>query len=67
MENVFAFVYAKGYEIKVLNMEASKRLDAELKLEGWKHTATLDACRFIQHLHNDCDNIRKVVKNLSKF
>jgi len=66
MENLFAFVYAKGYEIKVLNLEASKRHDTELKSEGWKHTATLDACTFIQFLHNDCDNIRKEVKNLSK-
>lgn len=66
MENVFVFVYAKGYEIKVLNMEESKSLDAELKSSGWKHTATLDACTFLQYLHNDCDNIRKEVKNLSK-
>lgn len=66
MEQVFVFIYAKGYEIKVLNVEESKRLDSELKSEGWKHTATLDACTFIQYLHNDCDSIRKEVKNLSK-
>ena len=66
MEQVFIFIYAKGYEIKVLNIEESKRLDAELKSDGWKHTQTLDACIFIQYLHNNCDNIRKEIKSLSK-
>lgn len=67
MENqTFVFVYAKGFEIKVLNIEESKRLDTDLKSDGWKHTATLDACTFIQFLHNDCDNIREEVKSLSK-
>jgi hypothetical protein len=67
MENqTFVFVYAKGFKIKVLNIEESKRLDTDLKSDGWKHTATLDACTFIQFLHNDCDNIRKKVKSLSK-
>ena len=66
MEQVFIFIYAKGYEIKVLNIEESKRLDAELKSDGWKHAQTLDACIFIQYLHNNCDNIRKEIKSLSK-
>ena len=66
MEQTFVFVYAKGYEIKVLNLGESKMLDAKLKSEGWKHTSTLNACTFIQYLHNDCDNITKEIKNLSK-
>jgi hypothetical protein len=38
MEQIFVFIYAKGKEIKVLNIEESKRLDTELKFDGWKHT-----------------------------
>ena len=66
MEQTFIFIYAKGHEIKVLNMYESKRLDSELKSDGWKHTSTLDACTYIQYLHNNCDNIRKEIKSLSK-
>ena len=66
MEQTFIFIYAKKNEIKVLNIDESKRLDSELKSDGWKHTATLNPCTYIQHLHNNCDNIRKEIKSLSK-
>jgi hypothetical protein len=66
MKNVFVFVYAKGNEIKVLDTEQSKLLDGDLKKDGWKHTTTLDACIFIEHLHNNCDDAKKEIKNLSK-
>ena len=57
MEQVFVFIYAKGKEIKVLNIKESKRLDSELKSDGWKHTQTLDACLWIQYLHNNCEDV----------
>jgi len=68
MEQVFVFIYAKGKEIKVLNIEESKRLDSELKSDGWKHTQTLDACVWIQYLHNNCEDVDLFdeVKSLSK-
>jgi hypothetical protein len=68
MEQVFVFIYAKGKEIKALNIEESKRLDSELKSNGWKHTRILDACVWIQYLHNDCEDVDLFdeVKSLSK-
>ena len=68
MEQVFVFIYAKDKEIKVLNIEESKRLNDSLISEGWKHTHTLDACGWIQYLHNDCEDVDLFdeVKSLSK-
>ena len=57
MEQTFVFVYAKDGKIKALNIEESKRLQDELKKEGWVHTQTLDACVYIQYLHNDGENV----------
>jgi hypothetical protein len=67
MEQVVVFIYAKGKEIKVLNIEESKRLDSELKSDGWKNTQTLDCCVWIQYLHN-CEDVDLFdeVKSLSK-
>jgi hypothetical protein len=68
MEQVFVFIYAKNKEIKVLNIEESKRLNDDLLKDGWKHTQTLDACAWIQYLHNDCEDVDlfEEVKFLSK-
>jgi hypothetical protein len=68
MEKLFVFIYAKGNEIKALNIDESKRNDAELKSDGWKHTQTLDVCTWIQFLHNDCedDDLIYEVKSLSE-
>lgn len=68
MEQVFIFIYAKGKEIKVLNIEEHKRLNDSLIREGWKHTQTLDACVWIQYIHNNCEDVDLFdeVKSLSK-
>lgn len=57
MEQVFVFIYAKGNEIKALNIEESKRLNDSLIKDGWKHTKTIDACVWIQYLCNDCEDL----------
>lgn len=68
MEQVFVFIYAKGKEIKALNIEESKRLNDELLKDDWKHTQTLDACCWIQYLHNNCEDVDVLdeIKSLSK-
>lgn len=69
MENqAFVFIYAKDKEIKVLNIEDSKRLNDSLIKDGWKHTQTIDACVWIQYLHNNCEDVDLFdeVKSLSK-
>ena len=54
--NEFIFVYKKQDVIKCLNLHESMDQDNELKLKGWKHTATIDPILFIQNLHN----VRKI-------
>ena len=68
MKQVFVFIYAKDKVIKALNIEESKWLNDSLISEGWKHTQTLDACVWIQYLHNDCEDVYlfNEVKSLSK-
>jgi len=68
MEQSFVFVYAKDGKIKALNIEESKRLHNELINDGWVHTQTLDACCYIQYLHNDCEEVDLIdeMKSLTK-
>ena len=68
MEQSFVFVYAKDGKIKALNIEEAKRLQDELIKDGWVHTQTLDACCYIQYLHNDCDDVDLIdeMKSLTK-
>lgn len=68
MEQVFVFIYAKGKEIRALNIDESKRLNDRLLKDDWRHTQTLDACVWIQFLHNDCEDVDLFdeVKSLSK-
>ena len=70
MENPqnFVFVYAKESEIKVLNIENAKILHKQLLEVGWLHTQTLDACMYIEYLHNHCDEVDLIeeVNSLTK-
>jgi hypothetical protein len=50
MKQVFIFIYKKDKDFKVLSIEDARRLDAQLKTDGWKHTDTLEACKFIENL-----------------
>ncbi len=61
------FVYAKKGKIIVLNASDANRLNKEYIEKGFKHTATLNACVYIQHLHNMSDkiDISKEIKSLS--
>ena len=53
----YVFVYAKDKVIKVLDTEESIQLHKTLIKNGWKHTATLNACTFIEYLHNMCGEV----------
>lgn len=68
MENKFVFIYAKEGKIKALNIQEAKRRQNELVKENWIHTATLDACVYIEHLHNDCEDVDLIdeMKSLTK-
>ena len=49
------FVYAKDDKIKVLNTEVAIDSNDRLLKQGWKHTATIDACRWLENIYNDLD------------
>jgi len=58
MENsTFIFVYAKDGKIKVLNIDTAIKIREELINNGWVHTKTLDACVYLQYLHNNCEEV----------
>lgn len=73
MEYTPVFVYAKDDKIKALNNEDAKRLHNELIKEDWIHTHTLDACAYIEYLHNYCkdehliDEIKSLTKRPSQY
>ena len=68
MEEVIIFVYAKDGKIKVLGIDSVLRLEEELLKDGWVHTQTLNACVFLQYLHNFCDaeDLVDEMKSLTK-
>jgi len=44
----FYFVYQKGDDFKALDFDHAKAQGDALKVDGWKHIATLDAPAFIE-------------------
>jgi len=68
MNEVFVFIYAKGQEIKALNIKESERLNSKLLNEGWVHTNTLEACAYIEYLHNrsEDDDLIEEIRSLNR-
>lgn len=64
-EEQFVFVYAKDGKIKALIFKEAKSRHDELISDGWVHTETIDACRYIQYLHNDCEEVIDEIMKLS--
>jgi len=62
----FVFVYAKDGVVKALNFAESHRHQQKLLDEGYVHTATLEACRYIVYIANcqDDKEILNTVKGL---
>ena len=56
MEQVFIIIYARDGKIKAISLEDSIRLKESLIKYGWVHTQTIDVCRYLQYLHNNCDD-----------
>lgn len=54
--NSVVFVYSKEGNVKVLDLESAIIKGNDLELSGWKHTATLDARRFIESLLNGAED-----------
>ena len=63
---LFVFVYAKDGVVKALSIEESRNQHTKLLDDGYVHTATLEACIFINYIANCQDDaeILSVVKGL---
>lgn len=64
-EPIFIFVYAKEKEIKVLSFNDSKLCHYDLLKDGWIRTVTLDACSYIENLHNESVDLQEEINKLS--
>ena len=53
MNEQIVFVYYKEDKLKVLNIEQSKLQHESLINDNWQHTATIDACVWIENLYNE--------------
>ena len=67
MNELIVFVYAKNGKIKCLTGSESRIVENILIEEGWVHTSTLNACTFIDFLHNSSkEEALESIYNLSK-
>jgi uncharacterized protein Smg (DUF494 family) len=66
MEDNIVFVYFRNNEIKAFGLSDSRVNHDDLITAGWKHTATLNPCAWIEHLLNHSKNIKKSVEQLRK-
>ena len=56
------FIYYKNGKIRALNQEDSLAQHKKLIAENWKHTATLDVCRWIEYLFNKSEDVDMVAE-----
>lgn len=68
MNEAIVFVYSKDNEVKVLDIKESKQKHNSLINDGWKHTSTLNSCKFLEELCNNIteNKILKTIKLLRK-
>ena len=68
MNEAIVFVYSKDNEVKVLDIKESKQKHNSLINDGWKHTSTLDSCKFIIELCNNIPDseLRKYINSILK-
>lgn len=65
---IFVYYDKENNKTKVLDHSKAKEYNDQLINDGWKHTATLDACVWIEHLCNNCEEVDLIeeIINLKK-
>ena len=61
------FIYVKNGIVKALNCEEEIQTGKDLVNDGWKHSATLDVRRWIEHICNRSEDIEADVINLKNI
>lgn len=59
----FVFVYAKDGVVKALNIDGSREHHKKLLDEGYVHTATIDACKYIDFIAN-CQEDKEILSTV---
>jgi len=54
---IFVYFHKEKNKVKVLDHPKAKDKNDQLIADGWKHTATLDACVWVEHLCNNCEEV----------
>lgn len=65
--NRVLFIYARDAEVRCLNYDESIQCAAQMMRDGWKHTATIDAAKWIESMANGdktTDSMRDFVNEL---
>jgi hypothetical protein len=63
MNQYFIFVYRKDDKIKCFHCsQETIRQEKELMSNGWKHIATIDPCKAIEHMYNEKQSAKKYFK-----
>ncbi len=64
----FLFIYEKDGKIKALDTKAAELYHKELLSDTWKHTATINAMYFVEHLFNEVPDseLRKAINTLAQ-
>ena len=60
------YVYIKEGKITVLELRAAIDQHDYIVSHGWKHTATIDPCLWIENLYNNPTDIHDAVKKLAQ-
>jgi len=58
------FIYVKDGVVRALNCDEDIQTRKELIDNGWRHSATLDACKWIEHLCNNSLDVKDDVAEL---
>jgi hypothetical protein len=54
------YVYANSKGIKCLGQKDADAEHDDLIDDGYKYIASINACRFIEHLYNQCDSTERL-------
>ena len=61
------FVFVKDSVVKILGENDDVQFHQALLNDGWKHTATIDVCCWIEYICNCSADINKDVMGLKKI
>ena len=64
-----SIVYAKDGKIKVFNTDQALDIEKSILADGYTHVQTIDVCKWMEYIHNECDYTKRIseIKSLSEM